>query len=270
MKVACFHRELPKSSRIVANAMLQGIKNFGDEAFLQDIGCPHKPADAAVIYGYKFIHEAKRYPQFVWADLGYWQRATRFRIFRLSVGGWSPHKYVMRGHSIHRLRDTIGVTVSPWSETGTEILIAGSSPKSCRNRGVTYMGWETDIARKILERWPQEKVMYRPKPRDSAKHPIPGVGYDSHRTISEALASAKILVTHHSNCSIDALVAGVPTYCEVGAAAACSVDFNQIANPPRLEHRQQFLQDVAYLQWSTEEMRSGECWKYLRQEGLIR
>ena len=62
--------------------------------------------------------------------------------------------------------------------------------------------------------------------------PIPGSGYDK-RPISEALSNAWAWVTHHSNSAVDALLAGVPVHCEIGAAAAMSVPLDQIAKGTR-------------------------------------
>lgn len=111
------------------------------------------------------------------------------------------------------------------------------------------------------------KVVYRPKPNDKEKRPINGVGYDQ-RPISEALASAKAIVTHHSNVAVEALAAGVPVHCVTGAAAAFSVPLDRLGD--RLDGREQFLADVSYLQWSLDEMRSGDYWSHVKERGVIR
>ena len=53
-------------------------------------------------------------------------------------------------------------------------------------------------------------------------------------------------------------------HCQTGAATAFSVPLEAMADPPRLDVREQFLADVAWLQWTLDEMRSGECWAHLR------
>lgn len=98
--------------------------------------------------------------------------------------------------------------------------------------------------------------------------PIPGAGYDQ-RPISEALGNAWAWVTHHSNSAVDALLAGVPAHCEMGAAAALSIPLDQIAEPVLPAGRDQFLADVAWLQWSLDEMRSGAAWAHLKDRGLV-
>jgi hypothetical protein len=113
-----------------------------------------------------------------------------------------------------------------------------------------------------------KKIVYRPKPKDRSARPMDGFDYDT-RPIAETLQSAWAWVTHHSNSAIDALVAGVPVHCATGAAAAFSVPMDQIANPPLLEGREQFLADVAWLQWTLDEMRSGKAWAHIKERGLL-
>lgn len=108
--------------------------------------------------------------------------------------------------------------------------------------------------------------MYRPKPSDKHRQSIRGVGYDT-RPIAEALASAKAVVTHHSNIAVEALAAGVPVHCVTGAGAACSVPLDRLGERP--EGRESFLADVAYLQWSLDEMRSGAYWAHIKERGVI-
>ena len=77
------------------------------------------------------------------------------------------------------------------------------------------------------------------------------------------------LVTHHSNAAVDALAAGIPVFCEDGAASLLSMPrLADIENPPLPEGRAQFFADLAYCQWSVPEMASGACWDYLIGEHL--
>jgi hypothetical protein len=265
LKVACFTHHLSKY-KVIASAMCAGIRACGDEAEIFQIDGEQPDADVAVSYGWKRNRVLHRYPQFAYADLGYWCRATHFR---LAVNGWSPDSYVLAGLSAHRLA-SFGVQVQPWRGGGREVLLVGASAKSMCEHGYSYLEWETAMARALVSRG--LRVAFRPKPTDLDRMPIQveGVTYDE-RPLLEALNAASCVVTHHSNVAIDALVHGVPAYCELGAGAAFSVQSNEIsAAPPRLEGREQFLADVAWLQWSLDEMRSGAAWAHLRERNLIR
>jgi hypothetical protein len=264
MKVICL--DLPPARRYhtIASAMAEGIRRCGDKALVVDARRSRTvlPAgDVAVMYGYKRNALLRRYPQWLYADLGYWRRGDAHRI---CANDWSPHQRMGRNMSHHRF-DSLGIHTKPWRTAGTEILIAGSSRKACTDQGLGYMEWEERIAKQLANCG--RPLMYRPKPKDPERRRIAGIGYDE-RPLQESLASAYAVVTHHSNVAVDALLAGVPVHCETGVAAAFSVPLAQIANAPLLAGREQFLSDVAWLEWTTEEIRAGECWRYAREHML--
>lgn len=257
LTVACLTYGSRVRYKEIAEAMAKGIAACGDVAIMTPGIQPIK-ADVAVMYGWKMHHWFKVYPKFVYADLGYWERGTHYRF---SVNGWSPEKYVHQGLSPDRL-NALCIEAKPWRSTGDEIIVMGASQKSMEQHGFKYMQWETAAVRKLQGLG--KRVVYRPKPNDPQKRPIPGILYDE-RPLAEALASAWAVATHHSNAAIDALVAGVPVHCVTGAAAAFSVPLESLGDPPLLSQRRRFLQDVAWLQWSVHEMKIGHAWKHLRK-----
>lgn len=246
--------------RRVAHAMSEGIQACGDRSAIREVG-QSGPGTVGISYGWKHRDHLKKFPRFVYADLGFWQRD---RYYRITANGWGPESYVRAELPSTRF-DALGLTIQPW-HSGKEILIAGSSEKSCTQHGFRYMEWEAKTAKALIGCG--YEVVYRPKPNDPHARPLPGCRYDR-RPLDEALKSAHALVTHHSNTAIDALLAGVPVHCVTGAAAAFSVPLDQIVRAPRLPGREQFLYDVAWLQWTEAEMRSGELWKHLKERGLV-
>lgn len=264
LTVACLLNHGMSRYKHVAHAMAAGIRACGDVAVIDDHRNALK-ADVAVMYGWKYRQSLKRYPQWLYADLGYWRRETHYR---LSANDWSPQAYVRAGLPADRLA-AMGVKIRPWNEQGREVLVLGASGKSMAQHGFSYLQWEMATARQLVAMG--LRVVYRPKPNDPERQtlPIAGVGHDE-RPLADALQAASFVVAHHSNAAIDALVAGVPVHCVTGAAAAFSVPLEAAANPPRLEGREQFLADVAWLQWTLEEMRAGTTWRHLKDTGVIR
>lgn len=244
----------------VARAMSEGIQACGDRTTIVEMGKP-MTGQIGVSYGWKHNAYLRKFRRFVYADLGYWQRDSYYRI---TANGWGSESYVRAGLPASRFH-ALGLRIKPW-HSGDEIIIAGSSEKSAHQHGFKYMEWEERTAHQL--RGCGYRVVYRPKPSDRNGRAMEGFELDK-RPLDEALASAHALVTHHSNTSIDALLAGVPVHCVTGAAAAFSVPLEQIAKPPRLDGREQFLYDVAWLQWTEAEMRSGQCWKHLKERGLL-
>jgi hypothetical protein len=262
LKVVCLTDQRFSRYRHISAAMSEGIQRCGDKAVIADLRDPPPDGDAAVMWGWKHRSVFSPYRQFVYADLGYWGRD---QYYRLSVNSWSPERYVCAGLPGNRF-EALGLEIKPWQTGRNEILIAGCSPKSALDHGFPYMGWEDHVARKLSTCGVQ--VLYRPKPTDKRKTPLAGVGYDE-RPISDALCSARALVTHHSNAAIDALLAGIPVHCEIGAAAAMSLPLEELLEAPEPAGRVQFLHDIAWLQWTLDEMKSGACWAHLKERGLI-
>lgn len=249
--------------RDVARAMAEGIRKCGDVAKLSPCSLRKPDADVALMYGWKWRRMLQTYPQYLYADLGYWVRETHYRI---CVGGWSPQGYVKAGLPADRL-ESFGLHPKPWNRRGDNIVIAGSSAKSAIEHGLKPMEWEEKAAALLAPLG--RPIVFRPKDTDKMKRPLSGAAYDE-GPLSETLANAWAVVTHHSNTALDALLAGVPAHCETGAAAAFSVPMDSIGDPPLLEGREQFLADVAWLNWTLDEMRSGACWAHMKERRIIR
>lgn len=263
IRVACLTHAVNKRYRGFAEAMASGIAICGDVGYVHPLNAARIPAaTVGASYGWKWRAKYQCYDQFVYGDLGYWNRETSYRLV---VGGWSPESYVRAGLPHGRLRD-LGVEVKPVNTSGDTIVIAGCSAKSSIEHGLIYRKWEVDTAEAL--QGCGKRIVYRPKPTDKMRSPIPGTEYDD-GPIEATLARASAFVSHHSNACIDALVAGVPVHCVTGAAAAFSVPLADIAGADMPEGREQFLADVAWLNWSLEEMRRGEAWRHLKERGLI-
>lgn len=255
MLVACLTHVGQKRYRRIAQAMAEGVVRAGDKAVVRELTASPISADVALMYGWKHAGSMKRYKNYAYFDLGYWDRE---RYYRWSMNGWSPS--LKRGMPPDRFQ-SLGLTVSPWRKPCGEIVVAGATMKASSEHGLRYQEWETNAVQRLQGLG--KRVVYRPKPNDKFATPIPGAAFDR-RPISEALASAHGWVTHHSNSAVDALLAGVPVHCETGAASHFSVPMETMGDPELLAGREQFLYDVAWLQWTLEEMRSGETWKHIR------
>ena len=138
------------------------------------------------------------------------------------------------------------------------MLAGGMSPKAAGTHGYAYGQWEERIRASLTRIRPDLPVIMRPKPNKRAVPQIP---------IYEVLQTTRLLVTHHSNAAIDALLLGVPVYAVKGVgrlASADTLDAAALEHPYELNYaaRLQLLADVAYAQWTPQEMRSGEAWQH--------
>ena len=82
--------------------------------------------------------------------------------------------------------------------------------------------------------------------------------------IAESLEDCWCVVTHSSNCAVDALLMGVPVI-TLGESAAETMSwcFEDIEKP-HWPDRTWFFEALANHQWNLDEMRSGECWEMIK------
>ena len=94
---------------------------------------------------------------------------------------------------------------------------------------------------------------------------IKQIVYDTSNNINEALENAHCAVAYTSGSSIDAILEGVPViptsqYNFVWEISSHSL--NDIENP-KMGEREQLLYNLAYAQWSVQEIQQGKPWEHL-------
>lgn len=116
--------------------------------------------------------------------------------------------------------------------------------------------WERKKLKALQAEFQWAEIIFRPKTPDRLTLPIPS---DETTPIDQLLAGASLAVCRHSNVAVDAAIAGVPFRCEDGAAMWLQ------RRPFTRDNRLQFLQRLAWFQWSPEE--AAQCWAFTK--GLI-
>lgn len=73
-------------------------------------------------------------------------------------------------------------------------------------------------------------------------------------------------ISFSSNASIEAIVNGIPSIAMSRLSPAYEATSNRLEDyaNPKIFDRKQWLQKLAYTQWTVNEMESGECWNHLR------
>jgi hypothetical protein len=256
IKIVMYEMSRHKRARIVAAAMDEGLKRHGIKTIVRD-RFTGVEGDLAVAYGW--IHEPifKKYGHYLYFDLGYWDRKPKGQpkegMHRLAINSWCPTDYMGRGMPQDRW-DAARIPMSALS-TGRDILVAAMSEKAARTHGYAFRQWE-DAAMLTMRTFTKRRIIYRPKPSKAQ----PGV------PIADALRQASAVVSHHSNVAVEAMIEGVAVYAEKGVGTLVSIPTLRqidIAQPPDLETRVAFLSDIAYCQWTPQEMRQGDVWEHV-------
>lgn len=248
-------------------------------------GCPTKkelrsvqeyePSEVAVVFGvYKkavpfskyrgqIIESQKKHGKTIVLETGYINR-----------GDEDHHHYAMGLNGLNGRADfknynmppdrwkKLGVELKPWKWDGKYILVCGQVPWDASVDHTVHLDWIDDVIRRT--RWHTDRpILFRPHPK-APDHFIAGVER-SKKSIEEDFEDAWAVVTFNSNSGVEAAIAGVPVFIEDCGSMAFPIANRNLVylNDPRRPDRQKWANELAYCQWTLDEMRSGEAWRHL-------
>lgn len=218
---------------------------------------------------------------------------------RISVNAFSPVDYMMNTKRKDDRWERLKLTARDHvRKPGGHILICGSSEKYHAFHSLPppaeYAAGLISRIRKQTDRL----IVYRPKPSSTQKQigvvdtddidelkealehyhtllirnsGVPGAMFSNGETkIGDALRGCHCVVTHGSAASMDAILNGVPALVLGGSIAkpVAETELERIDAPryPDPLKRRDWMWALGYCQWTTQELRSGEAWKDLREE----
>jgi hypothetical protein len=162
--------------------------------------------------------------------------------------------------------NTLGLGVTPWTNSGYNIVIACQRSDSEQWTGQSpTIAWLTETARKIRQH-SDRPIVIRPHPRQrianipgcviESPKPIPGT-YDSF-DYDQCLKTAWAVINHNSGPGTQAILKGVPAF--VGSSSLAmsvgNLDIANIENPLRPD-RSQWIEQLAHTEWTIPEIESG-------------
>lgn len=160
--------------------------------------------------------------------------------------------------------DALGIEFKPWRTRGSHILV-------CGQRGIGYGGvdqaesWAADLIRRLCGMTPRP-ILFRPHPAGQRRPRFTGAeSVDCRQPLAEQLRDCWAVVVWTSNSATAALIAGVPVFYEGPAlitAKAATKGIALIETPPMPDRVPAFV-DLAWGQWTLEEIGSGAAFKHL-------
>lgn len=164
-------------------------------------------------------------------DLGYFGKHEGY--CRVSLDHWHPQALLDATDPDPERWDRFAYPLREDFNPVGKVVIAGLGDKS--KRLLRLYDWEGMMQRKY-----RGAILKRKRDRSS---------------IEQVLKGASLLVCRHSNCAIDATIAGVPFDCVDGAAMWLR------DKPFTPENRLDFLRRLAWWQWKAEE--ADQAWTFL-------
>ena len=179
-----------------------------------------------------------------------------------------------------------GLEVQPWRQDGNHITIALQRPldaslkSSERLRPSMYKSWLLSVVTE-LQKKSDLPVHVRPHPGsigqqqeeqwlESVRKDLPAtVFWDTRKMpFKEAMKECKLCVTYNSGAGVDAALLGVPIMACNAGSFAWDVALHQPGqwnvSTPYTPDREQWLNNLSYVEWNLEEIAQGLPWEHLR------
>jgi hypothetical protein len=270
MNIAGIHTTKPRTQRYV-DAFVKGtpgapkIYQFRE---LQDL-----PPENLTMYGilagsgeiYKRCEQEKR--DFYFMDHGYftnahdiphWLRITKNAHCQTKLTNTNPDRY----------EKYFKRELKTWQKDGKKILVL--PPTNAVAGFFNATGW-LDETVKVLKENTDRPIEVREKPYNptiATDHVGATVKVDEPTNHQPSISWNEYFacVTYNSNTMIESFTNGVPVFCDpnvCGATPIAGTDFTKIEKP-RYEDRVALFSNLAYNNWTMEEMSNGTAWKMLK------
>ena len=255
------------------------------EAFYE--GCPneselvkgwdYKPSEIAVIFG---VYKSKVKQSWPRGRVFRQQREKNLDVIVLETGyvnrgDGETHHYAagfngLNGRADFRNKgmgperwEALGTQLKPYSR-GDSVILCAQVPWDASVDHTDHKAWIQETAGK-LRNMTKRPVIYRPHPlAKQALPPIPGLSYST-KPLAEELANAHCVVTFNSNSAVEALIAGKPVFAFDEGSMAGDLSNKNLGDleEPKCPDRKQGAWDLAYTQWTPQEMAQGLTWRHL-------
>lgn len=229
------------------------VKTVGDKR-------TYIPSDLIVTFGLKRSSLAlARHPKnkpYIVLENGYVKHRNTWRSFGLN-GLNGRANFGNENSPANRWETYFSDCMKPWKSGGEYVLLLGQVLNDASLWGYGVPKYEK-LAKQIREHT-DRPILFRPHPKATTL--TFGLERSTHATLDEALAGAHCTVSVTSNSSVDSVLAGTPTIVLDKGSMAWDVaghDFSEIENPPR-PYRMQWAYNIAYTQWTAEELAQGHA-----------
>jgi hypothetical protein len=243
------------SAAPILDAFAEAVRHAGDD--LRETQAYEGRSDWLVLHGVGGrMHDAARRAHLqrgghvlVW-DFGYWDRAKVTGHMRMSIDRDHPQAWLDAvpldaSRPVPALRED--------ADPDGHILLIGLGRKS--RKYLNASDWERRAYADLVRRFPGRRIVFKPKGSDPLR--LPCERADPETPIEELLRGSALVVCRHSNCAVDAVIAGVKFEAEDGAAMW--LQRREFTPANRLE----FLQRLAWWQYKPHE--AALAWSFAKR-----
>ena len=165
--------------------------------------------------------------------------------------------------------------LKPWKDKiGGYALLIGQVPSDAALHGLNMNVWLQDVTEKLIASGID--VVFRPHPnvvndskRRRSRFFIPQGAKLSRGKLSEDLAGAAYCVIYSSTTAVESVLAGVPAVVMSKGSVAWPMTSHDLRNPIITPERMHWCHDLAWRQWSLEELANGTAWEHTRRAIIL-
>lgn len=217
-------------------------------------------AKICVAWGVRYLDQLKKlYDKVFVVERGYFN--DRLRHFAFGIDGLNGRADFRNESSPPDRWNKHGVDIHPWKHDGDYYLIMGQVNGDMSIHGVNIENWYASIYEELKSRT-QKPVYFRPHPLSRASHAsLPTLDGELDIQLRRACGVA----TYNSNSGVDAALAGVPVMAQDEGSMVWDISAHSISELMEFNYpdRAQWVYNLAYTQWTLEEMSDGTAWKHL-------
>lgn len=176
-----------------------------------------------------------------------------------------------------RMRDILGLNIKPWKKHGDYILITCQRDGGWSMNGQGVLEWLHLLLQKIKSHTDRPiMVRFHPGDKKIAKHmmQLQAIGHKvrfSSPSVSllKELHDAYAVISHNSSPGVVSAIEGVPIFLldpdRSQAKDVANLDLRNLEKPNYDFDREAWLRRLAMSHWRLDEVRSGECWRHMKQ-----
>jgi hypothetical protein len=223
-------------------------------------------ADIAVVWSWKqhgvIEHQHKREKHLLVLERGFLQ--PRMQWVSLTWDGFNGRGRFPPAPEMAGTRESqYFARLKPWRQLGgKKALVVGQVPGDAALRGLDVPAWAQSVTDDLKIN--NYSVTYRPHP--SAFTPCPSGAKLSSSTLTADLAATDVVIVYNSTAAVEAIIEGVPTIVMDEGSVAYAMGSHTITEPLKQPDRTQWLRDLAWRQWSLEELADGSAWRFALQQ----
>lgn len=159
--------------------------------------------------------------------------------------------------------EKLGIELKPWikKEDGV-VLLCSQVPWDASVQNINMTEWILDMAH-LMHQITDKRIVFRPHPL-AKMPPLNGMEYST-VPVKEDLKRAFAVVTYNSNTAVEAVMEGIPSFSFDVGSMAYEVTSHNLNTLEKFytPDRKQWAYNLAYCQWTLDEMRKGETWEHL-------